>query len=213
MGLTETHLDAAVETVSLEGYELVARRDRDNRGGGAVAVFALTSVAKRVTHLESSESSERVWVAVHTEQGPFAVAVWYRPPSRVEVESVNTLVTEVQQWREQTLGTVVLGDMNVHNLEWLRHSSHTSAAGRELRQTCRELGFRQLVREPTHVAGNLLDLVLTDIDNVSVVVHPRVADHNVVEAQLKLAVPKFKALRRQVWNWQSADWAGLRDDF
>ena len=48
--LNETFLDESVEDVSLEGYIMVARRDRaDGRKGGGVAVYALDSIANRVT--------------------------------------------------------------------------------------------------------------------------------------------------------------------
>ena len=80
--VTETHLDKAGEAAKLEEYDLVARRDREGKGGGGVCVFALKTVSKQVVLLERSETSERLWVAVHTELGPYLVANWYRPPSR-----------------------------------------------------------------------------------------------------------------------------------
>ena len=48
--LNETFLDVSVKDVLLEGYELIARRDRDDgRKGGGVAVYAHSSVANGVT--------------------------------------------------------------------------------------------------------------------------------------------------------------------
>ena len=59
--LHETFLNRSIEDICLEGYQLVARRDRDDgRKCGGVAVFAEASIAERVTLLERSRTSERV---------------------------------------------------------------------------------------------------------------------------------------------------------
>ena len=79
--LNETWLDSSVKSIALEGYVLVGRRDRrDGRECGGVAVFAATGVSDSVTLLKDSESSERLWVLVHSNLGPYLIGVWYRPP-------------------------------------------------------------------------------------------------------------------------------------
>ena len=79
---------------------------------------------------------------IHTDLGPYLIGVWYRPPGN-EMDGINSLPEELNEWRPQALGTVLLGDMNVHNEAWLRFSSHTSAAGRALQLMAKELGLRQ----------------------------------------------------------------------
>ena len=39
---------------------------------------------------------------------------------------------------------------------------------------------------------------------------PKVADHNVVLATLKLKMPEQKAVKREVWNFKNTDWDSLR---
>ena len=209
--VTETHLNRSTEVLELEGYEEVARRDRAERGGGGVLVYALKSFAKSVVHLESSTAHERVWLTVHTDLGPYLLGVWYRPPSATETLSVTTLPEELEKWRGDALGVLLLGDLNVHHVGWLRHSTSTTLAGRTLKEVAGELGLQPKVRGPTHNKGNLLDLVLTDLEEARVTVHPRVADHNLVEVELPLPLPKVKTLQRQVWRWDLADWAGLKN--
>ena len=47
--LNETFLNKAIEHVELEGYQLLARRDREGQWGGGVLVFVLDKYAPRVT--------------------------------------------------------------------------------------------------------------------------------------------------------------------
>ena len=75
--------------------------------------------------------------------------------------------------------------------------------GKALQRTCEELGLRQQVREPTRkeeTTGNeyLLDLVLTDLEDVKCTVEAGVADHKLVVATLKLAVPVEETVQRIV---------------
>ena len=59
--LNENFLDPPIEEVMLEGYILVARRDRDDgRKCGGVAVFARSVIASNVALVEKSSCSERM---------------------------------------------------------------------------------------------------------------------------------------------------------
>ena len=69
--VNETFLNRTTEHISIEGYSLIARRDRsDGRKCGGIAAFAASNISQRVTLVESSENAERVWVLVHANQGP-----------------------------------------------------------------------------------------------------------------------------------------------
>ena len=93
--INETHLSRTVEHVALEGYSLVARRDRsDGRQGGGIAAFALTSIAERISLVQSSDDAERFWLMAHTDQGPYLVGVWYRPPDPGECGTIATFKTD-----------------------------------------------------------------------------------------------------------------------
>ena len=148
--ITETWLCRAVEEVSLEGYVVVSRRDRDeNSGRGGVLLFAIEDLAESVTELEKSKEAERLWTIIHTKHGPYMIGVWYRPPQQGETESIRSLGVEANNLREGVIGTLLCGDMNVHQQKWLRHSSGNTAEGELLQKTCEEQGLRQLVSEPT----------------------------------------------------------------
>ena len=108
--VNETFLNQSVEDIALEGYAVVGRRDRcDGRA------LALTSIQERVTLASTSEEAERMWLLVHAEQGPHLVGVWYRPPNPGEVNSVTTFQTELQGLTDLAIGSISIGDLNVHN--------------------------------------------------------------------------------------------------
>ena len=197
--LNETFLNKSVKEVQLEGFVLIARRDKKSKKkGGGIAVCARSDVASRCTLLSESETSERLWVQLHTDQGPFLLGVWYRPPKQGEVQTVETLSKEWNELRHKALGTILVGDMNVHHKPWLRHSSRNSAEGAALFNFCQEAGFKQRVKEPTR-EKHLLDLVLTDLEKVSCIVLPKIADHCLVLATLKISLPQAETVQRQAW--------------
>ena len=82
-------------------------------------MFAETKLDSRAVLLDSSSTDERVWIALHADRGPYLVGVWYRPPSPGNTAGAETFKAEFLELREQALGTIVLGDLNVHNRTWL----------------------------------------------------------------------------------------------
>jgi len=90
--LNETKLDEGSNdsTVAITGYVLISRRDRvsEHKGGG-IAVFALRKKASHVTEVSKCEKHARCWVIVHTDDGPFLVGCWYRPPKKGNLEDIE----------------------------------------------------------------------------------------------------------------------------
>ena len=207
--LNETKTDEGDKDFKLEGYEIVCKLDR-NKGAGGIAVFARTDIAARVTVVHESEHDERCWVAIHSTKGPYLACCWYRPPNSGEIDSIVRFREELITLRSEGVGTIVVGDINVHLKRWLYHSLRNSAEGELLRSYCNELGLRQLVREPTR-DGSLLDLVLTDITELTCEVGPKVADHRYIVATANVDVPETAIVKRSVWNYNKADWEMLQD--
>ena len=70
--VTETFLDASVGDMSLTGYELISRRDRDDgREGDGIATFAWKSIAQSIVHIAICKDSERCWHIAHGDQCSF----------------------------------------------------------------------------------------------------------------------------------------------
>ena len=86
VALNETFLDDSTEKITLIGYDVIARRDRDCHGGG-IALFGKTSVYDIISHLENEASYERLWCTIYTHLGPILLGIWYRPPYN-EISSI-----------------------------------------------------------------------------------------------------------------------------
>ena len=121
--LNETWLDKSTEQVELNGYKLTGRRDRqdgqDDRKRGGVMVFSRDDIASSVTLLENSEHAERMWLVVHTDQGPYLLCIWYRPPEPGEIQTISTFENEWLNHCGSALGTIIMGDLNLHHIGWL----------------------------------------------------------------------------------------------
>jgi len=208
--VNETWLDESHKNMTLEGYSLLGRLDRrDGRKGGGVAAFIATEFFERASLVEVSDKFERLWFILHTDQGPYLVGAWYRPPQAGEIESIDSLFCEYEKLSMEAVGTVIVGDMNVHQRRWLHFSAQDSVEGRVLWDRCRDHGLLQMVKEPTR-GDHLLDLVLTDIHGMTCEVLPPIADHKLVLAKFALTMPKRIAFEREVWDFRHADWEGLR---
>ena len=137
-------------------------------------MYASATIAKYVTLVHKSTAAERLWMILHTERGPFLLGAWYRPPAH-EHDSIHSCSAEHRLLREGVMGTLLLGDLNVHHESWLKFSSKTQAEAETLRQVTAEIGLTQRVKKPTR-GKYLLDLALSDMDGIQVDVLPKIAD-------------------------------------
>ena len=74
-------------------------------------------------------------------------------------------MARVQSVYEKAL-FVFVSDANAHHCEWLESVSPTDRHGRDTLDFCNQSGCEQLVRGPTHIAGNRLDLVMTEVPDI-----------------------------------------------
>jgi hypothetical protein len=206
--LNETFLDATVECCTLSGFECVARRDRAD-GWGGVAVYAEQSIADRVVLLESSEGAERCWLNIHTDRGPLLLGCWYRPPAPGECSTIESLRIEIANHLEHSVGIVLVGDMNVHDISWLVHSARNSPEGRALHSFAQDFGLKQIIQKPTR-NQYLLDLVLTNIHRATAKVLACIADHSMILVCIPMEVPCVNSHERDVWCYRDQDSDGLR---
>ena len=205
VAITKSLLDASVVSPNLHKYRLISRRDRsDGRKGGGIILFARDDVSNQIVHSSTSPSSERTWHTLHTDAGPVRFGVWYRPPSYGEIDSIDSLADELQENVDNSIGTILVGDLNVHHKGWLRLSSGTPPEGKRLFQVCSERGLVECVGCPTR-GNHLLDLVLTDFPKqVSTEILPCISDHKVVLCNLQLSIPFAGPAPRRVFLFHRA---------
>ena len=104
---------------------------------------------------------------------------------------------------------VITGDCNAKHEEWLT-SNVTDQHGRAASEFCTAADCVQLIQEPTHISGNRLDLVFTD---VPAIVEAKVSeclgtsDH--CSIRMDISVNQYipnATIERRVWLKSRADW-------
>ena len=206
--IQESWLDASYQEVALPGYHMLSRRDRaDNANRGGVIVFVRIDIADHAVLIHKSENSERCWHYIHLDLCIIAFANWYRPPAS-GCDSISELRSELSNLCEDTLGILIVGDINIHHRKWLRHSNANTPEGEALQELCQDFGLKQCVDQPTR-GEYLLDLVLSDMV-CNTVVLPKVADHCATLTKLKFPTPRKIEIQREVWHYKGAAWQNLK---
>ena len=215
-GITETWLTKRTDILTFTGYKRVSRLDRRigraDRGG--IALFVRDDFCDNVVHIGDSPVDERSWHIVHCDHGPVLLCLWYRRPCPNEIASIHRFDEELARYSRDTVGTIIMGDMNVHNAEWLKHSNGNSVEGRELETVCCTHGLTQHVKEPTR-GLHLLDLVMSNFSSgirCKVVPGVRDDDHDGVLTTVNIAIQASKPVRRSVFDYKQADWSRLKTE-
>ena len=109
---------------------------------------------------------------IYSRRNNFYVYAFYRNPGHDGslYDSLHDSMARVQSVDDKA---VFVGDANAHHSEWLESSlwvsewfSYWSTHGRDALDSWNLSGCEQLVRSPTHIAGNRLDLVLKDVPDI-----------------------------------------------
>ena len=111
---------------------------------------------------------------------------------------------------------IFVGDLNVHHRDWLVSVSGTDSAGEAAYNFSNLSGCDQLIDVATHVGGNCLDLLLTDVPGVvDHFVKPPLgtSDHCAISFKIKLSfsVPDVRFTRR-VYLKDRANWNAITED-
>ena len=161
-----------------------------------------------VPNLEHLVVSERSWNVVHTDVGGVLRGLWYRPPG-ADARDISSLDDELARLSMDTIGAIVVGDMNIWHKSWLKYSPSATLDGVNLHQICKLHALKQLVTEPTRGA-NLLDLALSSVPaSCSAKVLSVISDHAAVLVRVDVPTPQVNVLDRTVWDFAHAGWTSL----
>ena len=110
-------------------------------GWGGVAVYCRLDVNTVALHQHSS-TAERSWVRIFTHVGTIALGTWYRPPDCTDT-TLDSLRSELNGVSSHCIGTILMGDMNVHHAAWLGSFS-TDRVGRSPKQIADDFVFEAI---------------------------------------------------------------------
>ena len=201
--------------LGLPGYQIVCRRDgRDTAGGRGrgLLVYVKEGIPASQLHIEGAEDvTECCGISIPWGRGggeDIKMILVYRPPvtpgspgDRGNTERLCNLL--------RGLGgrVVTVGDFNLPHTDWDRGWSNCGGEMMVL-DTFEDLFWHQLVRGPTHRAGNTLDLCLTSslelIAGVEVMAPLGSSDHNGLEVSI-VGMAADKSTKEEVPDWAKAN--------
>ena len=154
--VTETWLnsDIADNEVLPKGYNIY-RRDRGHRGRGVLLAINSRIPCKRVDVPVDIE-------AVTIQLGfsiPIFVCVLYIPP-QPSYEYYKKYFNYISNFSNQHTPLIIAGDFNLPDIDWSTLAGG-SAIANELCNIIFELNLLQHIDQPTHIQGNVLDLILS----------------------------------------------------
>lgn len=192
--LTETWLsgngDADLQQACPPGYSSYHLPRKTGRGGGVAIIHRVTiAVSPSPIRGLTTTTFEIMSVLLTTNSTSIRIILLYRPPQ----SNQTTFLCEFGKLLEAVCSKsgrfIILGDFNLH----VDNISDTSAA--RFTSLAESFGLTQHVRDPTHIGGHILDLVLTRTsDNLigDCMVDSLISDHFVVTTVLKAHRPLLK---------------------
>ena len=204
-----TNSEIGNDLLNIQGYELAARRDRNDtdRGrGGGILVYAKKSI-NLVVEEDKPDFNQCVSINMKFVEENVKLHIIYRSPNSSR-DNDDALVKWVKEMRGQN---VMIGDFNFPDIDWSAGSA--GAKGREFYDATVEMFMQQHVEEPTHKSGNILDLVLCDQEGMikEVKGEGRVgkSDHDVISFTVCVR-PEKSTISRMTMNFRKAKFEDMR---
>ena len=111
----------------------------------------------------------------------------------------------------------LVGDLNLSRVSWSDMNSPIPVEQAYV-DSFNQLGLKQCILVPTHIKGNLLDILLTNyesaISSLSVQDHDSIckSDHFPIQFNIRCNVKRKKSTKRQCYNFKRANWDDLNAD-
>lgn len=203
--LSETWLNENISETSLcmKGFHPPLRKDRDNSYGGVALYIRDHFKIKHRPDLDIHDL-ESVWAEIIYKSSKFLVGSMYRKPSS-HVDYWDKVESCLEQVKLTGIQKIILaGDLNCNQL----------IPNNKLSKLFEEFHLQQLITVPTHV-NSCIDVIATscpDLVKYSGVKGPMFGSwHCPVEASFKMKIQKRKYYKREIWQYQLADWEKLNE--
>ena len=159
-------------------------------------------------------------IVVHLQQQRLTVCTLYIPP-KASIEYHKKLYNYLNTlpYNEHVL---LIGDFNAPDIKWDIYSC-VSTSSDLLCDFVVDHNLTQLVKEPTHIHNNILDLLITNNDDLinDITVHPMGdfsvhSDHYIITFSLIISQSHLKTklhTTHEVFDYSGADWFNLNNFF
>ena len=207
--ITETWCNSDITDafLSLPGYSIGVRQDRMDTAagrGGGILVYVKAGI-------DFYENNNQVDLHQHSvfKVHDLTIYLVYRSPNAAQ-DSYDKLSDLI---RRAGRNSIIIGDLNLPEVDWI--GSGAKGRGGLVQEAAAESLMEQLVDFPTHIRGNILDVILTNIPERfhEVKEDGRLgrSDHCMISATISMTRKK-QAKEELRLNWARADWRAMELD-
>ena len=216
VAITETWLqDFIFDNEILPFNYTIYRNDRQSKGGGIMIALNNHLSSKGISTPDDLELT-----AVYLHQYHLTICVVYITPNTpIEYHKKLYDYLDTLPHNEHIL---LIGDFNAPDIEWDTYSC-TCCSSELLCDFVVDYNFTQFINKPTHVHNNILDLIITNRDNLiqDIFIHPVEdfiiqSDHLMITFSLTMPLNHLKTkshITGEVLDYSKADWHGLNNFF
>ena len=193
----------------------VLRCDRmGNRNGGGCA-FLINNMVSVLLPTSQNFSDEIQLISFIIEQNNRKIAIHgiYRAPEH-NIEhalSFEKCIDFVGEYSKQCNEVVFMGDMNTPDINWVSQYEGNNKIYNKLLCFVEELNMSQLVNEPTHVKGNILDLIFSSdeqlVTNLTIKAPFLNSDHYSVVFSINVQKPNEQI--QPFLDFKNANWDAI----
>ena len=208
--MTETWLsDCIFDNEILPCNYTLFRKDRPSRGGGVLIAVNNNISCQR---LNSPKDLEIICIKSNLKD-QITVCVTYVPPNSTTTYCDN-LFSFLYNLLNDSGKLIVLGDFNFPDIDWDTLSGH-SPVSNQFCDLMFRTGLSQLINVPTHNHGNILDLLLTNLDDyinhLQIYPDPLLqSDHYIMTFSIYISVTtSSKSAAYFTFNFSKGDYQGL----
>ena len=189
------------------------------RNGGGVLIAIRDDLDVKCSEIKLKAAAEILAVQLTLGNGnKFIFSTCYRVGTlglsnhESVIESYRPLLTKAKPPK-----FFLIGDFNLSKTDWDLGKS-PDPVEQAFIDSFAELGLRQHIKVPTHTKGNILDILLTNFDNiianVKVKDHLSVcySDHFPITFSVLGRVKRISLPKREFYNFKKADWDSLNAD-
>ena len=179
--LCETWLSSEISKAEItmgSSFKIVARSDRNYNEHGGVLILATEDIIARYNIEDISNDSYpfSLSCSLHLENILILFILIYCPPASSSYKPCfddisNSILYYVSSIKEKYTGTksietILLGDFNLPGINWETLSGSNLYENRFL-DLLYDIDLFQLIKEPTHIEGNTLDLIATSCPDIT----------------------------------------------
>ena len=195
------------------------KKFRKNGGGVAIA-YRRDINLEAVKFIKCNVKAEILTLNFKLDTGKtFSISTFYRVNNLgVEnLENFKNYMTELALANKMNKH-IVIGDFNFPEIKWPDPVTTCQLHKNFIHFLNGDLGHSQLISEPTHKSGNILDLLFTNIPDQIKNVHVMdkdefcLSDHFGIQFCIDLAIKHKVMPKREVYNYNKADFQSLNND-